>query len=63
MKVRAIDFVVAHVQDVGEAVKFYRETLGISEKLIFRNAEKDTWTEFSTSPVTTAVNANGYDAF
>ena len=60
MKVRAVDFVVVHVQDVGEAVKFYRQTLGISEEFIkddFINGdgEKDTWTEFSTSPVTLAL--------
>ena len=51
MNVRAIDFLVAHVQDVGEAVRFYRETLGINEEfikdgIVTGDGEKDTWTEF-----------------
>ena len=60
MKVRAIDFVVSHVGDVGEAVRFYRDILGISEEFIKEDfvkgdGEEDTWTEFATSPVTLAL--------
>lgn len=60
MKVRAIDFVISHVTDVRQAVRFYRETLGIDaefikDDFITGDGHKETWTEFSTSPVTLAL--------
>ena len=60
MKVKAIDFVISHVTDVPEAVKFYRETLGIEEAFVSEggvtgDGTEDTWTEFDTSPVTLAL--------
>ena len=60
MKVRGIDFVISHVRDVREAVRFYRETLGIGDEfirdgLISGDGDADTWTEFSTTPVTLAL--------
>ena len=60
MKVRAIDFVISHLADVPEAAKFYRETLGIEDEFVNDGSIKgdgtqDTWTEFSTSPVTLAL--------
>jgi predicted enzyme related to lactoylglutathione lyase len=60
MKVRAIDFVISHVTDVKEGVRFYRETLGIEEpfikdEFVSGDGETDTWTEFATVPVTLAL--------
>ena len=61
MKTLAVDFVVSHVADVGEAVRFYRETLGIDQEFvndgcIVGDGQLDTWTEFATTPVTLALS-------
>lgn len=60
VKVRAIDFVISHVTDVKEAVRFYRDTLGVEGSFIrddhfSGDGATDTWTEFDTKPVTLAV--------
>lgn len=60
MKVKAIDFVISHVTDTREAVRFYRDVLGveqdfINDRGISGDGSEDTWTEFDTPPVTLAL--------
>lgn len=60
MKVKAIDFVISHVTDTREAVRFYREVLGIDQEFIDYgmfdgDGSRDTWTEFDTRPVSLAL--------
>ncbi len=60
MRVKAIDFVISHVTDTREAVRFYREVLGldqdfIDDGVINGDGSRDTWTEFDTRPVSLAL--------
>ena len=60
MKVKAIDFVISHVTDTREAVRFYRDVLGVEQGFIndggiSGDGLTDTWTEFDTRPVTLAL--------
>ena len=60
MKVKAIDFVTSHVTDTREAVRFYRDVLGLDQGFIddggiFGDGNQDTWTEFDTRPVSLAL--------
>ncbi len=60
MKVKAIDFVISHVTDTREAVRFYRDVLGldqdfINDGVIKGDGRQDTWTEFDTRPVSLAL--------
>jgi len=51
MQTRAIDFVVYAVSDVGKAISFYRDTLGMPLDTVVEGA----WAEFSLVPVTLAL--------
>ena len=60
MKVNAIDFVISHVTDTREAVRFYREVLGldqafVNDGVITGDGSRNTWTEFDTHPVSLAL--------
>ena len=60
MKVKAIDFVTSHVTDTREAVRFYRDVLGldqdfINDGVIKGDGSRDTWTEFDMRPVSLAL--------
>ena len=60
MNVKAIDFVTSHVTDTREAVRFYRDVLGLDQGFIddggiFGDGNQDTWTEFDTRPVSLAL--------
>ena len=60
LKVKAIDFVISHVTDTREAVRFYRDVLGldqdfINDGLIKGDGSRDTWTEFDMRPVSLAL--------
>lgn len=61
MRVLGIDFVVVGVgqEKVSEVVKFFRDTLGISDPLIVGDGESDEWTEFDTKPVALALGKWG----
>ena len=49
MEIRGVDFVVHYVPNLGEAVSFYRDTLGL--KLELHNPDWN-WAEFSLPPIT-----------
>jgi len=62
VKTLAVDFVVSHVSDIREAVRFYRETLGVDQPFVHEegwivgDGQTDTWTEFDTNPVALAIS-------
>ncbi len=59
MKVRAIDFVQISVADMGRAVQFYRDTLGMDFPLSGGDNMDWNWKEFDTPPVTLALDSDG----
>ena len=52
MKVRAIDFVELRVEDMGRALRFYRDTLGMDFPLSGGGAD---WKELASPPVALAI--------
>jgi predicted enzyme related to lactoylglutathione lyase len=59
MKVRAIDFVQIGVADMGRAVRFYRETLGMDFPLSGGDNVDWNWKEFDAPPVALALDRDG----
>jgi predicted enzyme related to lactoylglutathione lyase len=59
MKVRAIDFVEIGVADMGRALRFYRETLGMDVPLSQGGNAAWNWNEFDTPPVALALGRGG----
>lgn len=57
MRVLGIDFVVCGFgeEKMSDVVRFYRETLGITDPLIAGDGESEAWTEFDTKPVALAL--------
>jgi predicted enzyme related to lactoylglutathione lyase len=51
MGVRGVDFVVVNVADIGAAVRFYREVVGVTAPL---SEDSDSWVELDLAPVTLA---------
>lgn len=58
MQVRAIDFIVVQVKDMGQAVAFYRDTLGLTPL----DDPGKTWAEFEAGNATIALSAFGESA-
>ncbi len=62
MKVRAIDFVQISVSDMGRAVRFYRDTLGMDFPLSGGDNMDWNWKEFDTPPVALALDSDARPA-
>jgi predicted enzyme related to lactoylglutathione lyase len=54
MKIRATDFVLLPVSDLAVAAWFYREVLGLAQRLY---SEEYQWAEFDTGNVTLALHS------
>jgi predicted enzyme related to lactoylglutathione lyase len=54
MKIRGTDFVMYRVSDLGRAVKFYRDVLGLPLELC---SEQDGWAEFDCGNLTLSLLA------
>lgn len=52
MKIRGTDFVMFHVSDLGRAVKFYRDALGLPLEVC---SEEHQWAEFDCGNVTLSL--------
>ena len=52
MKIRGIDFVMYHVSDLGNAVAFYRDVLGLKPEMVSTEYQ---WAEFDAGNVTLAL--------
>ena len=59
MKVSAIDFVQISVSDMGRAVRFYRDTLGMDFPLSGGDNMDWNWKEFDSPPVALALDSDG----
>jgi predicted enzyme related to lactoylglutathione lyase len=59
MKVRAIDFVQIGVADMGRALRFYRETLGMDVPLSQGGNAAWNWKELDSRPVALALGRGG----
>lgn len=54
MRIRGTDFVMFHVSDLGRAVAFYRDVLGLRPELV---SEEYQWAELDAGNVTLALRA------
>ena len=59
MKTRGTDFVMYQVSDLSKAAEFYRETLGLAQKIY---SEEWQWAEFSCGNVTLALHGGAKPA-
>ncbi len=62
MKARAIDFVQISVSDMGRAVRFYRDTLGMDFPLSGGDNMDWNWKEFDSPPVALALDSDARPA-
>lgn len=59
MKIRAVDFIMIQVGDLGRAAGFYRDILGLTQTLF---SEEYQWAEFDCGNVTLALKGRAIPA-